>query len=84
MYVAIIKKVKDLDVVPEWHKNSHPEYPLDVVEFPTKAAAMEAHPTAEIISVEEYNGFKRAMNLQHGKIMMDDGRKRKPWYQFWK
>jgi hypothetical protein len=77
-YVVILKVVGDLAKRPPEHKKSHSSYPLECREFDTKEQAEIAYPCRQIMSADEYKGFKAAMNLQHGVIQ-----KPKRWYWPW-
>jgi hypothetical protein len=76
--IVITKTVGDLKKRPKEHVKSHPKYPLEVKEYPTSDEALEAHPGARLWTLEEYQGFKLAMNLTHGEIKL-----KRPWWKLW-
>lgn len=78
-FVVIVKNVGDLVKRPAEHVKSHPEFPLETKEYDSLDEALLAHPGRKIMTLEEYVGFKNAMNLTHGKIQAP----KRPWWQFW-
>ena len=80
MFVVIMKTVGDLNPRPAEHKKSHPLYPVECKEYEDFGQAHLENPEKSIMTLEAYNGFKEAMNLQHGTIAEPS---RKPWWKFW-
>jgi hypothetical protein len=79
MYIVIVKSVKDLDEVPASLKKVHGDFPIECVEGDDLEALQAAYPDKRIMKIEQYHGFKHAMDLIHGDLKP----KSKPWWKFW-
>ncbi len=76
-YVAILKTVGDLKKRGPAHRKSPMAYPLIVEEFETHDAAVKAHPTKQVMDLEQYNAHKAKMNE------LKDAKRPRPWWKFW-
>lgn len=77
-FVVVTKTISDLKVKTSLQKKLPDFYPVECKEFDSIEVAMEAHPVAEIMTVERYKQFHESLDSTFEKAEIEN---KLPWWR---